>query len=1017
MTIQDYLNNLQKHVKSGFATEHTYRPDLKDLIEALLPGIMATNEPTRIACGAPDYILTKRNIPVGYIEAKDIIADLNDKKHQEQFDRYRKSLPNLIITDYLQFKRYVNGELVATVTIGSLYGNKITGFPDSYSEFELFIKDFGRYTGQTIRSANQLAVMMADKARLLGNVIELALAADVKSSVSSDLSNQYAAFKEILIHDLTVKGFADLYAQTIAYGLFAARLHDTTLEDFSRQEAAQLIPKSNPFLRRLFNGIAGPDLDERINWIVDSLAEVFRATDVADLLKDFGNMTQQNDPIMHFYETFLAHYDSKLRKSRGVYYTPEPVVNFIVRAVDDILKTEFSLKDGLADTSKIKIKTTVQGNNKAIEQEVHKVQILDPATGTGTFLAEVIKRIHKKFEGQEGIWNQYVENHLIPRLNGFELLMAPYAIAHLKLDLLLSSTGYKPQKDQRFGIYLTNSLEQYHPDTGTLFANWLSAEANEANAIKRDTPIMIVIGNPPYSVSSTNKNEWIDKLTADYKKDLNEKSYNSLSDDYVKFIRLGQYCIDKNGFGILAYISNNSFIDGITHRQMRKHLLESFDKIYILDLHGNSKKRETCHDGSPDQNVFDIMQGVSINIFIKTGKKRINQLGTMLHFDLQGKREFKYNQLNESLINTIAWDNVLINGPNYFYVQRDFIDESTYNDGFDISELFSIKAAGIKTHRDDVVIGMNQLELKEKIETFLKSHNSFERQFDSEKCKSITYRPFDNRLIYYDTDLVVRHRKEQIRHSFLENLALLSGRQTKNKEISHFFVTNTVSEMKTAESSTGSYHFQLYSYPKNDDQQIKKSLSERLPNLNQLIVSNICKKLSLDFNPEKTSTLGTFAPIDVFDFIYAVLYSPTYRESYKEFLKIGFPRIPYPENAESFWKLVEKGGELRTIHLLENSIVDQFITTYPVSGDNEVTQVKYEGGKVWINPEQYFDKVPEIAWNFHIGGYQPAQKWLKDRKGRILTFEDIRHYQKIIVALTETDRIMKEIDKMLVIKD
>ncbi|MCB0605739.1 MAG: N-6 DNA methylase, partial [Saprospiraceae bacterium] len=410
----------------------------------------------------------------------------------------------------------------------------------------------------------------------------------------------------------------DVYAQTIAYGMFAARLHDPTLPTFSRQEAAELIPKSNPFLRKLFAYIAGPDIDDRIKWIVDSLVDIFLACNVEEILKNYGKATKMDDPIIHFYETFLSEYDPKLRKARGVWYTPQPVVNFIVRAVDDILKTEFNLPQGLADTSKTKIKVDVQG--KKVEQEVHRVQILDPATGTGTFLAEAVKHIHKKFEGQQGIWSNYVENHLLPRLNGFELLMASYAMAHLKLDLLLTETGYKPTTNQRFRVYLTNSLEEHHPDTGTLFANWLSTEANEANHIKRDTPVMCVIGNPPYSVSSSNKNEWIENLTADYKKNLNERNIQPLSDDYIKFLRLGQYYVEKTGEGILAFISNNSFIDGIIHRKMREELMKTFDKIYILDLHGNAKKKETAPDGSIDQNVFDIMQGVSINIFVKKKK-------------------------------------------------------------------------------------------------------------------------------------------------------------------------------------------------------------------------------------------------------------------------------------------------------------------------------------------------------------------------------------------------------------
>jgi len=619
MTIAQYIDNINKRYQLGNATEHTFRGDLQQLIESLVPDIRATNEPKRQSCGAPDFILTKKDIPIGFIEAKDIgDRDLEGAKktgNKEQFDRYKASLNNLIFTDYLDFHLYRDGQFVTKIAIGEVTGKGIKPIPENFERFENLITSFCSHTGQTIKSSKKLAEMMAGKASLLSEVIEKALTSDETHNEDSTLKDQMNAFKQILIHDITPKGFADVYAQTIAYGMFAARSHDPSLETFSRQEAYELIPKSNPFLKKLFGYIAGLEVDDRIKWIVDDLVSIFLACNVDEILKNYGKSTKMEDPIIHFYETFLSEYDPKLRKARGVWYTPEPVVNFIVRAVDDLLKTEFDLPQGLADTSKTKINVDVQG--KKIEKEVHKVQIFDPAAGTGTFLAEVIKLIHQKFEGQQGIWSNYVETHLLPRLNGFELLMASYAMAHLKLDLLLTETGYKPTKDQRFRVFLTNSLEEYHPDTGTLFANWLSTEANEANHIKRDTPVMVVMGNPPYSVSSSNKSEWIEKLTSDYKKDLNEKNIQPLSDDYIKFIRFGQHFIEKNGSGILAYISNNSFIDGIIHRKMREELMKTFDKIYILDLHGNAKKKEVCSDGSADQNVFDIMQGVSINIFVK----------------------------------------------------------------------------------------------------------------------------------------------------------------------------------------------------------------------------------------------------------------------------------------------------------------------------------------------------------------------------------------------------------------
>jgi type I restriction-modification system DNA methylase subunit len=465
MTLEQYINNLNQRYQLGNATEHTFRGDLQQLLESVVPDIQATNEPKRQSCGAPDYILTKKEIPVGFIEAKDIgDKDLDGAKktgNKEQFDRYKASLNNLIFTDYLNFHLYRDGEFVTKISIGAIStdNSKIVPLPENFATFENLIKDFCSHISQTIKSSKKLAEMMAGKARLLSDVIEKALTSDENKNEDSTLKDQMMAFQQILIHDITPKGFADVYAQTIAYGMFAARLHDPTLPTFSRQEAAELIPKSNPFLRKLFGYIAGPDIDDRIKWIVDSLVEIFLACNVEEILKNYGKTTKMEDPIIHFYETFLSEYDPKLRKARGVWYTPQPVVNFIVRAVDDILKTEFDLPQGLADTSKTKIKVNVQG--KTVDQEVHKVQILDPATGTGTFLAEVVKHIHKKFKGQQGIWSDYVETHLLPRLNGFELLMASYAMAHLKLDLLLTETGYKPTTNQRFRVYLTNSLEEH----------------------------------------------------------------------------------------------------------------------------------------------------------------------------------------------------------------------------------------------------------------------------------------------------------------------------------------------------------------------------------------------------------------------------------------------------------------------------------------------------------------------------------------------------------------------------
>ncbi|MCX5810304.1 MAG: N-6 DNA methylase [Proteobacteria bacterium] len=1077
MTLEQYIDSINKRYKLGNATEHTFRGDLQQLIESLVPEIRATNEPKRQSCGAPDYILTKKDIPIGFIEAKDIgdkdLDGAKKKGNKEQFDRYKAWLDNLIFTDYIDFHLYHDGQFITRIAIGELTdlpvrgtclpsrdrqaqtGKDIRPLPENFAAFENLIKDFCTHIGQTIKSSKKLAEMMAGKARLLSDVIEKALTSDETNQEDSTLKDQMNAFRQILIHDITPKGFADVYAQTIAYGMFAARLHDTSLDIFSRQEAAELIPKSNPFLRKLFGYIAGPDIDDRIKWIVDSLAEIFLACNVEEILKNYGKTTKTEDPIIHFYETFLSEYDPKLRKARGVWYTPAPVVNFIVRAIDYILKTEFDLPQGLADNSKTKIKLNIQG--KQVEQEVHKVQFLDPATGTATFLAELIKQIYKSFEGQQGIWSNYVENHLIPRLNGFEILMASYAMAHLKLDLLLTETGYKPTSNQRFRVYLTNSLEESHSDTGTLFANWLSIEANEANHVKRDTPVMVVTGNPPYSVSSSNKSKWIEGLTADYKKDLHERNIQPLSDDYIKFIRLGQHFIDKNGEGILAYISNNSFLDGIIHRQMRKNLLESFDKIYILDLHGNAKKKEVCPDGSPDQNVFDIMQGVSINIFVKTGKKKKDELGEVFHFDLFGNREFKYEYLNANILKGVLWKQLEYSYPNYFLVRKDFEERSNYEIGFKLDDLFKLNASGIKTERDSVTIHFDRRTLLEiekdlidlEVEEFRKKHTP---KPDGRDWKIITakediiknkknytdilYRPFDIRKTIYTgktKGFMSYPRNEVMQHLIAGNFALLSCRQQSSFDFQHILISKYLVDMCTVSLQTKetTYAFPLYLYPENNGQQSIGQTTDastnltlgRTPNLNPEIVKQIAEKLGLTFTNEKdvstsSTSTGTFAPIDLLDYIYVVLHSPTYREKYKEFLKIDFPRVPYPKDVETFWQLVKLGGELRRIHLLESPTVGNYITQYPIDGNNAVDKIRFVSatpdlnGKVYINDTQYFANVPEVAWNFYIGGYQPAQKWLKDRKGRKLEFDDILHYQKIIVALTETDRLMKEIDKI-----
>ena len=1067
MNLAAYIAKLNSLYQSGHATEHSFRGDLQQVLTHILPHIAVINEPKRQACGAPDYILMTKDtdIPLGYIEAKDIGVNLKDKKFQEQFNRYKSALQNLIITDYLTFEFYFEGTLTNTLQLGVIKDHQIIPNLSDFNQFILLIKDFTEKTTQTLNNPENLAHMMANKAKMLANIIHGVLVIDVNDkNQESDLIAIFKTFQAFLIHDLDFEGFADIYAQTIAYGMFAARYHDQTLNHFSRQEAADLIPHSNPFLRKLFGYIAGIDLDSRIVWVVEELVKIFQATDVKSVMANFGKSTRMQDPIIHFYETFLAEYDPSLRKSRGVWYTPKPVVSFIVRAVDQILKSEFAITDGLADTQKIIIQqvaegTTVRkGQNKGqaiiSDKEIHRVQILDPATGTGTFLNEVVRHVYQNFEGMGGIWSQYVEQDLIPRLNGFELLMASYAMAHLKMDMLLTETGYTASnKNQRFRIFLTNSLEEHHADTGTIFANWLSTEANEANRIKRDTPVMVILGNPPYSGESANKSPWIMNLMEDYKKEpeglmkLQERNPKWINDDYVKFMRYGQHYIERNQSGILAFINPHGFLDNPTFRGMRWHLLKTYDLIYVIDLHGNSKKKETCPDGSADINVFDIQQGVSINILVKTGKKKQNALGQVFHFDCYGKRESKYDFLNDHELDQIHFTRVENIAPNYFFVPKDFGAQKIYDLGFKVNELFTLNSVGIVTARDKFTIHESKKNVEDTITKFLSYDNENARNhfnlgkdvrdwqvgfaradllnsgvnFDNRIIK-ISYRPFDTKFTYYTGKSKGFHcypRNEVMQH-FLdhENLGLSICKQFKSGETyQHIFISNKMIESSYVSNKTSEItgFFPLYLYPENN------SNSKRIPNLNMDILKAIEISLGLTFTSEKEQNSKTFAPIDLLDYIYAVLHSPKYREMYKEFLKIDFPRVPYPENKTEFWRLVELGGELRQYHLMEHEGLKKPVCSYPQSGSNKITRkiVKtdfvisdpiHQTGKVWINDDQYFDHVPKCAWEFYIGGYQPAQKWLKDRKEKVLTLDDIKHYFKIIGALVKTGEIMNMID-------
>lgn len=999
MDIATYIKSINEQFRTGIAREHSYRPMLQQLLNEMLDSLVVTNEPARIDCGAPDFIISskKTNNPVFYIEAKDIDdRDLDGRKeNKEQFNRYKKSLDHIIFTDYIDFHLYENGEWVRNVRLAEVHGDKIDLCKDNVEDFKELINHIASTQPTPITTAKRLAEQMAAKARILAstinNAFRIAESEGEQEDANRQLQGQLKAFRSVLINDLTTEGFADIYAQTVAYGMFAARLHDNTPNDFSRQEAANLIPKTNPFLRNIFQQIAGYDLDERIAWVVDDLVNIFLATDVQKVMKNYKKKGQHHDPMIHFYEDFLSAYNPLLRKAKGVWYTPLSVVQFIVRAVDEILKRDFNLAEGLADHSMFTHEVVNEQYKKGeringkltkptIKKEMHRVQILDPATGTGTFLAEVVNQIYDKFQYMQGMWQSYVNDHLLPRLHGFELLMASYAVAHLKLDMLLEQTGFNhAENKKRLKIYLTNSLEECHPDTGSLWAQWLSDEASAANRIKRDCPVMVMIGNPPYSGESQNKGEWIMHLMEDYKKEpggetqLKERNPKWINDDYVKFIRLAQYYIERNKYGVIGFINPHGFLDNPTFRGMRWNLLKTFDKIYTINLHGNYKKKEVCPDGSPDENVFDIQQGVSINMFIKTGEKKAKELGKVYYYDLYGKREEKYNFLTNTPFSEVKYKELNPIAPMYFFVPKDFELMEEYEKGVKVNDLFSLGSMGITTGRDKEMVSI--------------------QPFKSVNNLPYCYRPFDTQWIDYDVERIARARENVMSHLKKANIALCLIKVNSSSDgLFKVLVSSNLTDKTILSSKDNANVFPLYLYT-NEFGKEKK-------------VANLNDEEWQKFN----NAIGRVAPPEeLLAYIYAVLHSPSYRERYKEFLKVDFPRIPLPTSESEFVRLAQIGQQLIDLHMMRNTQSWKCDTTFPEPGSQQIDMLKWKDKQVWINKQQYFGNVPEEVWNFYIGGYQPAQKWLKDRKGRTLVFDDIKHYLYIIHALAETIKLMQKI--------
>ncbi len=1030
-----YLNDLTAVAQQGDAREESYYPALADMLKKMAdatdrPHVHVTTLPRPTEGGNPDFRLwngTDRII--GYIEAKKPDERLDRIENSEQLKRYRETFPNLILTNFLEFRLYRNGERVETVLSGRpIVLNKLGTTPPLENQNDLYalLNQFLDFALPQTFTAESLAVELAKRTRLLRDVI----GEQLRDEQDSRIAGFFEAFQTYLIGSLTPEDFADLFAQTITYGLFAARTRSG--DGFNRRIAFDNIPHTIGVLRDLFRYISLDELPYQLAWCVDDLAEVLSVADAPKILGHYYREGKGNDPIVHFYETFLAQYDPDERERRGVYYTPEPVVGYIVRSLHNLLKTEFEKRDGLASDG---------------------VTLLDPAAGTMTFVARAAQQAVAEFEDKYGSGGRtdFIRSHILKNFYALELMMAPYAVGHLKMSFFLEELGHRLDDNERVPFYLTNTLDTEELEQSRLPGlSALAEESRLAGAVKKQTPILLILGNPPYSGHSSNTGDWIrelidgkmveGELIGGYKQvdgqPLGEKNPKWLQDDYVKFLRFAQWKIERAGRGVVGMITNHSYLDNPTFRGMRQSLMHTFDDIYILDLHGNSLKKETCPGGSPDKNVFDIRQGVAIAFFVKRGAKKKHD-AIIHHAERYGTRENKYDYLDDHDLGSTEWQKITPHSPFYMFIPRDDAREAEYRQFPSVSDIFPINSVGIVTARDRLTIRWSEQEAWDTVRAFSGMDPELARQAyqlgkdvqdwkvewaqkdllnsgpSHEKIVPVSYRPFDTRHTYYtgrSRGFICRPRSEVMQHMLAgENLALCIGRQghvVGAGEWNLIYCSQSIEDFNLFYRG-GNVNFPLYIYPTADRDDLFAQLepTERQPNLNPNLIAALESTHGSDPSPEA-----------IFHYIYAILHAPTYREKYAESLRIDFPRIPFTSDKSLFTKIASLGKRLSDLHLLTSPELDPPACRFEGEGDSVVMRTKAQGFRydpdecrMYINKTQYFDPISPEIHAYRIGGYQVCDKWLKDRKDRPLELHDIRTYCQMVTALWRTLEIQQEL--------
>lgn len=1066
--IDSYLATLHEVYSSEEAREESFYPALDILIKEMWKLLKKKEARTVILpknadVGNPDMVVRDANSRLaGYIEAKAPGKDLDKVEDSPQLERYRQVFPNLILTNFLEFRLYRFGRFIKRVylcqqVVFIQVGMKLTGDKISGEKFLAMLRQFASYSLPRNRNAGDLAKSLAVRTRFFRDHVvipELEAARNSPETMRhSHIAGFHKAFGTYLIHGLGEEEFADLYAQTLTFGLFTAAIRkEGKLE---RETAVLYIPQTSGILHDLFQFISLGNIPPQLECSLRDIVDVLNTVDTGRLLNEYYFSGKGDDPILHFYETFLSEYDRDMREKRGVYYTPGAVVSFIVRSIDVVLREKLNRSDGLADTG---------------------IKVLDPAAGTSTFLAETAKWAIQRYKEKYGSGGaaDFAHHYLLNNIYGFEEMMAPYAVAHLKMSFILEQMGVRLDDDQRFNLYLTNTLDMEDIQQSNLPGmSSLSAESRLAGKVKKETPVSVVLGNPPYAGHSMNGSEtyvtktsgkkkrrvkvktWIGRLIEDYKQiagvKLQERNIKWLQDDYVKFIRFAQARIDETGEGVVGFITNHGYLDNPTFRGMRHSLMTSFDEIYILDLHGNALKREKCPDGSWDENVFDIRQGVAITLMIK--KKDGGNGCKVFHADLWGSREHKYDMLAVSDISNIDWQEL---APAWeFYLFTTFgspADVSNvtngqgqangplrYDDFQKVTDIFPVHSVGIITARDSLTIketpemayisaqmfsdtapqlartlfflgdDTRDWQLERAQQDLLDSGMKFE------KITPILYRPFEVRYTYYTGKSRGYHcmpRPEVMKHMLKENTGLVTVRQVAEGAFSHSFITDTIIDSRVTSSNKGiAYLFPLYLYPFGENGGLFKKLENhtaRQPNIHPKILQLVPQPKTGE-EPTSSPTPG-----HILHYIYAILFSNIYREKYARYLKMDFPRIPFTPDFSLFMQVSRLGEKLAGLHLMRSPELDETVVRFEGGGLNYVKQLRFHERKVYINRTQYFSGISKEVWEYNLAGYQVLSKWLKMRKrtGGGLDHNRIKHFIRMVRCIELTIQCQEEIDRL-----